>query len=344
MKRDPRRRFSSQLLQRILLSLSAGSFVLVLSNLADWGLAEGLLLSVMVSGIVLLIEFLNDFDGSIQLLKTTLSAGLANFSEATRAYAKAEQSPLDFAVVKRLMERVGGLRTDTQPLLLDLINLELSRMATFLKQVSDAGEGENSTHSGAEQPFSIAYHGEDREWLLGLTSVAKKSIDAISLTTIDGGVTSFDGGLWRSDLGHRYVELQRKARMRDVQIRRIFYFDNPEIKPDRIFIEVCERQKALGVDVRLLLRENVPADLENLVSDYIVFDDGLGYEMTSAVALIDGHRPERMTTYLSARDERVQDLKARFERLWDVAEEADWEELRRSLPPVDREMPGADEV
>ena len=48
------------------------------------------------------------------------------------------------------------------------------------------------------------------------------SIDAISLSTVDAGVLGLDGALWTSDLGQRYLELQREATIRNVRIRRIF--------------------------------------------------------------------------------------------------------------------------
>ncbi len=62
----------------------------------------------------------------------------------------------------------------------------------------------------------IAYDGEDREWMLGLTAEASRSIDAISLSTVDAGIRGFDGGLWTSDLGTRYLELQHEAIARGV--------------------------------------------------------------------------------------------------------------------------------
>jgi hypothetical protein len=58
----------------------------------------------------------------------------------------------------------------------------------------------------------VAYDGEDRDWLLGLTRHAQSSIDTTSLMAVDASGGGFgEGGLWSSDLGRRYLEVQREA-------------------------------------------------------------------------------------------------------------------------------------
>ena len=325
MTEPPRRPFKSPILVKIATSLAAGSLVFGITSIpAVQQVIQSVQISVLVGGIVLLIEFLTEFEKSIEYLKISQREGLANFSEASRLYDKMERSPVNHSHVDFFLNQVGSLGRDTRSLLLDLVDLEINRLGLFIKQVHEAGRFAGAVQSGVEQPFSIAYHGEDREWLLALTFVAKKSIDAISLSTIDAGVNNYDGGLWRSDLGHRYIELQRMAIQRGLQIRRIFYFDRPKISQDSVFQNICARQWAIGVNVRTLEQSVLPPDLKNLVSDFIVFDDSLAYEVTSDVALAGGHRPERLTTYLSAKDERVQDLHGRFEQLWVLAHEPDW--------------------
>jgi hypothetical protein len=309
---------------KILSSVAAGSLVFGITSLTKQNIIQGLLLSVLIGGIVLLVEFLSEFEESIESLKFSQRDGLANFSDATRLYEKVDSSPVERAQVDFLLNQVGDLGRDTHSLLMDLVNLEVKRLGLFIKQVHEASRFHGTIQSGVEQPFSIAYHGEDREWLLALTSVSKKSVDAISLSTIDAGVNNYDGGLWRSDLGRRYIDLQRMAIRRGLQIRRIFYFDRPEISQDGVFQDICAQQHAIGVKVRILEESVLSPERRSLVSDFIVFDDSLAYEMTSAVALADGHRPERLTTYLSAQEERVQDLQGRFEQLWMLAHAPEW--------------------
>jgi hypothetical protein len=335
MSEPARRPFRASILGKIVPSLLAGSLVFGITAVTRQDTIQGVLLSVLVSAIVLLIQFLADFEKSIDSLRVSQDEGLADFSKATRLYDRVGRSPADRAHVDFLLSQVGGLGGDTHPLLLDLVNLEIGRLGQFVKQVREAGWlGGTAPATGSDEPFSISYDGEDREWLLALTAAARSSIDAISLSTIDAGVTNYDGGLWRSDLGHRYIEMQRTAVRRGLRIRRIFYFDRPEIVQDAVLRDICGRQRAIGVDVRLLDNAVLPRDLRTLMSDFIVFDTGLAYEMSSAVALADGHRPERLTTYLSVKHERVQDLHARFERLWARAAEPDWEQWQaESRPP-----------
>jgi|HubBroStandDraft_5_1064220.scaffolds.fasta_scaffold00220_12 hypothetical protein len=324
MNESSRRPFMTTVPGKIIMSLAAGSLVFGITSLIRQSTIQGVLLSVLVGGIVLLIEFLIEFEESIEDLKLSQRKGLANFSEATRLYEKVQRSPADRADVDFLLNQVGDLGNDTHSLLLDLVNREIERLALFVKQVQEASRSRETVQSGNDQPSSITYNGEDREWLLALTSLARKSIDAISLSTIDAGVHDYDGGLWRSDLGHRYVELQRLAIRRALHIRRIFYFDRPEISQDEVFQGICAEQSAIGVSVRIIESSVLPQERTSLVSDFIVFDNCLAYETTSETALARGRRPERLTTSLSAKEERVQDLLGRFEELWALAHEPEW--------------------
>src|SRR3984885_10025418 len=308
MNESSRRPFMTTVPGKIIMSLAAGSLVFGITSLIRQSTIQGVLLSVLVGGIVLLIEF----EESIEDLKLSQRKGLANFSEATRLYEKVQRSPADRADVDFLLNQVGDLGNDTHSLLLDLVNREIERLALFVKQIQEASRSRETVQSGNDQPFSITYNGEDREWLLALTSLARKSIDAISLSTIDAGVHDYDGGLWRSDLGHRYVELQRLAIRRELQIRRIFYFDRPEISQDEVFQGICAEQSAIGVNVRIIESSVLPQERTSLVSDFIVFDNCLAYETTSETALARGRRPERLTTSWSAKEEGVQDLLGRF--------------------------------
>jgi hypothetical protein len=320
MSESSRRPFITTVPGKIVLSLAAGSLVFGITSFIKQNIVQGVLLSVLVSGIVLLVEFLIEFEESIEQLKISQRQGLANFSEATRLYEKVQRSPVDRTDVDFLLDQIGNLDADTHSLLLALVNNEIRRMGTFIKQVNEAG----TVRSSVEQPFSVLYAGEDREWLLALTLVARKSIDAISLSTIDAGVHDYDGGLWRSDLGRRYIEQQREAIRRGLQIRRIFYFDRPEISQDTAFQGIYAQQAAIGVNVRILEEAVLAKERRGLVSDFVVFDSCLAYEMQSSVALADGHRPERLVTWLSAKEERVHDLMGRFDEMWQLAHEPEW--------------------
>jgi hypothetical protein len=167
----------------------------------------------------------------------------------------------------------------------------------------------------------IAYEGEDRDWLLGLTREAESTIDAISLSTVDAGVQGLDGGLWTSDLGIRYLELQREAINRKVRIRRIFVVVNDEMNYDESFLRVTQMQRNVGIEVRKLDHHLIPAWLQPQIFDFIVFDGTISYETTSAATLTVGDtRPGILRTRLAPMPGRVRDLEDQFEHLWKAAD------------------------
>jgi hypothetical protein len=322
-ERKRRLRLRSTVRSKVASSTAAGTAVLAISSLTKQDFIEGLLLSILVGGIVLLTEILSDFDAQLRSVNEQQQAERLS-NTATRLHEKVAASPVDGEQVDYLLDQIGQLPPQTPRLLTDLFNRRLKDLGTFAKQVHEAKRYGGPGQSAAEQPFSITYHGEDREWLLDLTSLTTKSMDAISLSTIDAGVQDYDGGLWTSDLGHRYVELMRWATMREVQIRRLFFFDLPGIPEDAVFREICLTQKAIGVEVRILAEESLRPHLRSMVSDFIVFDAEVGYEMSSDVALPDGHKPQRMRTTLTYEPERVQDLQRKFEQLWELAHRPSW--------------------
>jgi len=184
----------------------------------------------------------------------------------------------------------------------------MERVASFVRQLPAGSE--------------ITYDGEDRDWLLGLTREAKRSIDAISLSTVDAGVRGLDGGLWTSDLGIRYLELQREAIVRKVRIRRIFVFVDAEIaRDDETFQRITQVQREVGVEVRMLDRLFIPDWMQSIIFDFIVFDGSVSYETNPATAFAVGQtRPGILRTLLAPVPGRVRELEERFERLWDAAD------------------------
>jgi hypothetical protein len=204
------------------------------------------------------------------------------------------------------------LRTASQPnaranpLLQRLARREAELLASFVRQLPTGS--------------AITYDGEDRDWLLGLTREAQRSIDAISLPAVDAGATGLDSGLWTSDLGIRYVELQREAIVRKVRIRRIFVLDTVYMGRDVAFQSITQRQRDIGVQVRELGREFIPGWLESLIFDFTVFDGTVGYETTPASQLNSGGtRPGKLRTLLAPEPARVRELEERFELLWECA-------------------------
>ena len=211
------------------------------------------------------------------------------------------------ASVQRLADSLAADGLAGHPLLQRLARREIERANRFVRLLPAGRE--------------IAYDGEDREWLLGLTQEARSSIDAVSLFVVDSGMLGSDGGLWVSDLGTRYLDLQREAIGRQVSIRRVFVVENDDLAPDVTFLKIIQMQRDIGVGVRILDHQLIPGWLQARIFDFVVFDGALSYETTPATTFsAAGSRPTIVRTLLAPMPERVRDLKHAFEQLWTAAD------------------------
>jgi hypothetical protein len=339
---------------KIVLAGIAGSLTFIgltlLDELFELSLAERLTISFLVAGIVLLTQFLVDFGARLHQVqieighrldrvelevgqrldqvevdvnrrldlteaRQTVNAADARrdmnlaferISEATRFFMLIEQSALRTGALTELVEHFGRINGANPQLVQDLAHHEIDRLSQLLKTLSDGDE--------------VFYDGEDREWLLGLASHASSSIMATSLATVDAGDHGFEGGLWMSDLGARYLQIQRAAVQRGVQIRRIFVFDRPGFAADADFTRVRYRQREAGIQVRVLENHLIPEHLRTRIFDFILFDDVISYETSPIQAAAN---PAILTTRLILHEERVRRLALRFEELWSLALEVD---------------------
>lgn len=249
------------------------------------------------------IDFTTRFDG----LHEHLSVGFAKIDRSARLFEFMEQSAIGTPVLTGFLEAAAKAGPDVSPLLQRLARREIERVTWFVRQLPVGNE--------------IGYDGEDRDWLLGLTAEAQTSIDAISLTTVDAGMRGFDGGLWTSDLGTRYLELQRDAMDRHVAIRRIFVFENEDLTRDETFMKITQMQRDVGVDVRMLDHQLIPEWLRSMIFDFIIFDRAVSYETTPATAFsTGGTRPAIVRTVLAPKQDRIDDLVGKFEQLWNAAD------------------------
>jgi hypothetical protein len=301
-----RRNLTIGLIFKLGIPLLLGVITIVSANVSGMSSQDSLQLGALVVGVFVLAMFLIDFEVRFLHLSDGLAQALSGLDESSRLSALAEQSALDANLLTDVIEVAGQVDDSVHPLLLRLARAEVSRVTRFIRQLPAEDE--------------IAYDGEDREWMLGLTREVTRSVDAISLSTVDAGMRDFDGGLWTSDLGTRYLELQRKAIARGVQIRRIFVFENVELAGDETFLKITELQRKAGVKVRMLDHSLIPEYLRAMIFDFIVFDGALSYETTTATALGAGTRPLIVRTVLGLMPKRVDELQNRFEELWDAAD------------------------
>lgn len=272
-----------------------------------------ILLSVFVGGVALVVQYLAEFDRRMRTVEAGQSRhfGLVedlirnrfdSISEATELFGRVESSPVHTDLVKQLVRHSANLDGSTDQLIHRFAHSEITRVSDFIKGLSERGE--------------ITYDGEDRDWLLALTRTAQVTIDATSFMAVDASGQGFTDGLWTSDLGQRYLEAQQKALDRKVTIRRIFMLDDPEGASDPELLRMCELQRKLGIQVRVLDPHTLRGLHHNWMFDFIVFDSVISYESTPAAWSRKGVKPAIVSTRLVLTPQRVAERVGGFEDLW----------------------------
>jgi hypothetical protein len=266
-------------------------------------------LAAVVAFAVALAAFIVDTEIRISAVGERVTAGFTQIGRLAELSGLMERSSLGPALLTDFLKTAGQVDGRVNPLLQRVAVREVERVGLFLRQLPVGIE--------------ISYDGEDRDWMLALTREAQTSVNAISLSTVDAGVLGLDGGLWTSDLGQRYLELQREAVIRNVRIRRIFVVEHEheEMVQDESFLRITAMQRDIGVEVRLLDHKLIPDWMRSMIFDFIVFDGAVSYETTPTTSFTSGQtRPGMLRTRLAPQPKRVQELEERFEKLWEQAD------------------------
>jgi hypothetical protein len=287
--------------------LLIGLITLVAAHFGGMPVQNSLELAAAVAFGVALVLFIVDTQLRISAVGERVTAGFAQTGRLAELAGMMERSSLGPALLANFVETASQVDGRVDPLLQRLARREVERVGSFMRQLPVGNE--------------IAYDGEDRDWMLGLTQEAQTSIDAISLSTVDAGVRGLDGGLWTSDLGMRYLDRQRLAIERNVRIRRIFIFEDEEMAHDESVLRVTRMQRGIGVEVRMLDHQLIPELMRSMIFDFIVFDGAVSYETTPATSLTSKHTlPGLLWTRLAPEPARVRELERRFEQLWERAD------------------------
>jgi hypothetical protein len=310
-----RMRLRTKVVRKIFVTVLIGGTAYYFTDLSNqpqtWSLAAG----VFIGGLTMVVQFLIDFENRLEKveeglaghsakMRSLIEEGFAKTNEATELFRAMEASALQIDAVTQLVRHSAQIDPDSPPLVYGFAQLQINRMSQFLKELGEGGE--------------VSYDGEDRDWILGLTMRAQHTIIATILSSVDGGVKGFDGGLWTSDLGLRYLERQKEATRRGVVIRRVFIVDQPAQSSEMEFLRICRHQKNLGIQVKVLDHHVIP---DFLLHDFIVFDNVIGYEVTPASQPGISMKPTIINTRLIRQPDRVQARIQQFEDLWECAQE-----------------------
>ena len=306
-----------EVLRKVVLTAVAGGGTYVITNLAQQEQIWSVTLSVLIGGIALLVQFLAQFEtrlrhveeGQIEQgrqLRNAVEERFRAISDATALFGLIEESAVHTDLLSQLVRNASRFNQGAADLIPRFAHGELTRFTDFMKELGEGGE--------------VTYDGEDRDWLLGLTRSASRSIHATSLTTVDVGKQFLNGGLWDTELGERYLDAQREATRRGVEVRRVFILDRPDIARTEELAAVCRLHSTLGIEVRILNLAEAIHLRRTSVFDFIVFDDVLSYEVTTGSWMDENVRPVVVNTRLVLRPARVDERAYRFKEIWDAAE------------------------
>ncbi|WP_035846553.1 phospholipase D-like domain-containing protein [Kitasatospora azatica] len=295
------------LLRKILTTTLSGGATLTITLLSKQQTITSINLSVLVGGVALLIEFLLEFEARVASVEATVEArtkdmqrivdeGFVRVGKATELFERLRKSQLGNGAMTQLVDNASGLGTDSPAIVLGFAQRELLRTAKLLRDL---------------QTDQAAYDGEDHDWLLTLTHSAGESIDAIS--------TAVDIGFWSTELGRRYFDAQRTAVSRGVPVRRVFVLQSADEQTVDEIHRVAHYQASQGVNVKIVAVRDLPTQARRPMSDFILFDGGISYEVSSD-AVGGPFEPMVASTMLVLSPQTLTSRKQRFAYLWDVAQ------------------------
>ncbi|GAA0966192.1 DUF6879 family protein [Actinocorallia libanotica] len=311
--------------RKILISLLSGGIAYMITQLAprtddspDTTLWQ-LTIAIFIAGVVLVVQFIVSLDermtgmearqeGHHSRVKALVEQKFSEINEATALFGLVENSALEPRGVIQLIHNSTKIGEATTPIARKLADSEIERISSFLKELGNSGVA--------------SYNGEDQDWILALTTHAKHTLDATSPSTVDGDGDGFDGGFWFTELGQRYLSLQRDLVRRGGQVRRVFILSSRHLE-DPSFLKVCRSQKEAGVQVRVLTPSMSTDIPRSAVAGFIVFDEELNYEVTPSPTVTEVEGPTIVHTRLVTQTAQVAERVRHFTLLWENAQEVD---------------------
>ena len=296
----PRRSWSlSPVMARVGASLAVGGVTYAVTALVHQSTTTSVLLSVFIGGLVLVVQYLSEFEHRLTASGEQMRTSLAHLNAATRLEDLLRASPLRSEDVSNLAKDITAIHDLGVFLISELAMTEWKRLVRFIGELK-TGE--------------TRYIGEDREWLLALTSRVQNEIVATSSMSVDGS-------FWETELGARYVDMQGEAVARGVRVRRVFLLDESRPAPDVIFQRVWATQQQKHIEVRILPVGRLTILQHNLYKDYVLFDQKIYYQVQPPARrwVNDKATGAVAETLLSAKPEEVEFGRSYFEQLWHVA-------------------------
>lgn len=303
---------------RILVTSIAGGLTYLLTNTTGQPEIWQLTMSIFVSGIVLVVQVLIDYDGRMghfqevqaehaRRTEDIVDRRFAAISAATALYASVEATALKADNVTRLVESAARISPHDE-LSRRFADHQINRLSTLFE--------------GLQNGVAVD-DGEDPNWLLGLTECTSRSIDATSMTSFarPAGFVD-DDDFWSSRLGQRYLDGQRRAIAdRGVRIRRVFLMTDKDAENGDRLRALREPHRRIGIETRVLRESSLDFLLQTNLVDFILFDQAASYELHSSSTLGTEARQAIISVTLVVEPRRIAERKQRFESMWAAAQE-----------------------
>lgn len=327
------------ILRKTLIAICSGGLslgcALVVSSAS---FVSALTISILISGVSLVVDYLVEVESTLKKIESRSHLEIAGIAEKMQIGNQSVAREVEEAHAK-LFEHIDGRLTQlmTVP---ELFNLQRTRPSTaksVVNVIRDAYtwerrasplstrflEKKTTDFSNLLHGLSAghaSYIGEDFDWMLTLTGECERTIDATSSTATDsGGRKRYSGGFWDSNQGMLYMEAQRDAvHRRGVKVRRLFILEFSQLTADQFYIQLCDRQRRAGFEIRYLTRDMCRPELLNQLDDFIVFDNEVVYE-TIPTPTPGEDRPTISRTEVVVERQAVNNRVRQFANLWDAA-------------------------
>ena len=326
-------------LRKVIIAVVSGGLSLGCALLASSAsIVAAITISIVISGVALVVDYLIEVEAVLRTIESDSRDSIEEIAGRLVIENEAVVRQVEEAHAK-LFERID----DRLSLLMsvpELFNLQRKRPSTaqsMVKVVRDAYSYERqasplSTKFLEKKTTDFAnllrglragyatYNGEDFDWMMTLAHACERNIDATSSTATDsGGRLRYGGGFWDSNQGLLYMEAQRQAvEERRVRVRRLFILEFAQLTGDPFYLELCERQRRAGFEIRYLTRDMCRPELLNQLDDFIIFDNELSYE-TVPTPTPGEDRPTISRTEVVVDRDLVGRRVRQFARLWDAA-------------------------
>jgi hypothetical protein len=299
-----------------------GAAAFLVTNVTRQPTFPGLVLSLLVGGMVLLVQFLYELErrqlaveaavdslrqeggAAADRVRAVLRAEIRKIGDATLLHQRLEQTPHGLDLITRIAD---GLDGGTPSLAMRVARAEVSAAVDFLDAVSRSGE-------------AIA-EGEDRDWLTALTRLSGRSIDAITHASESADAAFSDDGLWDTEIGNHYLELQRDAIRRGVQVRRLFVVPNDHTAEHPDLLALARQHRATGITVRTLSITDLLPSQRHHIPDVVIFDEEVSYQLTAATRLDPALPRYFVNTRFTVQPDLVGGRLQLFRDLWDAGRE-----------------------